>query len=540
MRRELLGCTFLAICIFALYAPVRSFDFIFYDDPVYVTSNSHVTTGLSLDNATWAFTTPHGANWHPLTWLSHQLDVSLFGSQAGGHHLMNVALHALNASLLLLILSRLTGRFWLAVITAAMFAAHPLRVESVAWISERKDLLCAFFFLLTIATYAWYVRLTSVWRYALVAFVMILALLSKPMAVTLPFVLLLLDYWPLGRFRYDGLKSFRSLALEKLPLLALVVASSIATFHVQSTGGAMRSSGDFPLAARLGNAVISYVRYIAHIFWPSDLVILYPHPGAWPAVMLLGAVVILSAITIFVIIQARNRPYLLVGWLWFLGVLVPTIGIVQVGQQSMADRYTYLPSIGLTFAIVWFIGDLVQNRIALQRLTATVAIVAVVALSIMTYRQVAVWRGGSVALFQRAITLTDKNWVAHWQLGTELMSRHDASGAAAHLQAAIAIQPNWPDLQFNWGNLLMQTGHIDEAIAAYRNAISRRPDFVEAWTNLGVIYASSEQWPAAVESFRRAMIAAPDNVEVRNNWNKAREHLASSRKSPATTQTRTE
>ena len=544
MAREWLAAVALAVLTVAVFAPpLRHAPFIAYDDPLYVTANPHVRTGISWDNTKWAFANGgYAANWHPLTWLSHQLDAQLFGpDDPRGPHGVNVLLHALCAGVLCVTLARLTGAFWPSVVAATLFAVHPLRVESVAWVSERKDLLCALFFLLTIAAYAWYVRLTSWRRYAVVALLTVLALLSKPMAVTLPCVLLLLDFWPLGRWRYEGRRAIRPLVLEKLPLFAIVTAVAVVTMLVQSGGGAVRMSEKYALGNRLANAAVSYVRYVVKTFWPADLAVFYPHPGTWPAGVVIGSAALLVVVTALALWAARRRPYVIVGWLWFLGTLVPVIGLVQVGNQSMADRYTYIPGIGLRVAVVWLVADLVERRRIARGVAIAASAVAVLALAVATRGQLHHWSGGTLSLFRHALAATDPdtNWLAHGYVGSALAERgarpDDLAEAERHFLAARAINPDHPEVHYNLANLLRRLGRADEAIASYRRAVALNPQFAQAWNNLGATYASREDWPGAVESFARAVEADPSYAEARNNLDLARARMRAAPSTSAAT-----
>lgn len=522
MRREVIASLALSICIFALYAPVRHLSFIYYDDPVYVYENPHVNTGLTFANVRWAFTTRDAANWHPLTWISHQLDVSVFGPAPAGHHFVNVLLHAANASLLLVILSRLTGQFWLSAVSAALFALHPLRVESVVWIAERKDLLCGFFSLLTIAVYEWYVRLSSQKRMMCVALTLLLALMSKPMAVTLPFVLLLLDVWPLGRLKYDGWRGARSLVFEKALLFGLVLAASAMTLNAQSAGGATRDVSVYPLPYRLANAVVSSARYIVKIVWPHDLVILYPHPSTWNASHVLGSAgALLLLVSTIVLLLLRRTAAPLVGWLWFLGMLVPVIGIVQVGDQSMADRYTYLPSIGLTIAVVWGVYAMVERHADMQRaLLAASAVVAVI-LFVLTARQIHTWKDGSIGLMTRAIALQPNNWPARWQLGAELAHNNDDAAAADQFRAALKVHPQHAGLHYALANVYLRAGKLDAAMHEYGESLAIAPQSFGTWNNLGITYARMNDWRHAAWAFQHAVQLDQTSTAAFENYQRA-------------------
>ena len=361
-------CLLLALGTTALYWPITSHPFILYDDEQYVSANPHVTTGLSAANFVWAFKNSEAANWHPLTWISHQADCQLFGLNAGGHHLVNLLFHVANTLLVFVFLRSATGALWRSAFVAALFAWHPLHVESIAWASERKDTLSTFFWLLTMMAYVRFTELSKTQNpkskfFCLSALILFaLGLMSKQMLVTLPCVLLLLDFWPLQRisaFRFPPSDLFRRLLVEKIPFFAMTIVASAVIYFVQTDAGAVWKT---PLIDRLANAVLAYARYVAKIFWPADLAIVYPHPGHWPVILTLGALVALAAWTFLCVHRWRQSPFLAVGWFWFLGTLVPTIGIVQVGAQSMADRYTYIPSIGFFIALVWGVAELCESR----------------------------------------------------------------------------------------------------------------------------------------------------------------------------------
>ena len=415
----------------ALYGRVAGFDFV-WDDEQYVVGNPPVRAGLTSDGVVWAFTTAHASNWHPLTWLSHMLDVELYGMNPAGHHVTNLVLHALNALLLAGLLSTMTGRLWESVVLAALFAVHPLHVESVAWVAERKDLLSTFFGLLSAWTYVAYTRRGGPARYALTAVFLAMGLMAKPMLVTLPLVFLLLDYWPLERMRRGA--SLVCLPMEKVPLLALSAASSVVTMSVQRSGGAVSGSDVLPIGQRLANALVSYVRYVGKTLWPENLSALYPHPylpggQPWSAWQVVGAGLVLVAITV-VVFRVARRPYARVGWLWFLGMLVPVIGLVQVGRQAMADRYTYLPLTGLFLIAVWGFADLSAglrwHRASVRRVSGLIAAAVLSAYAVAAWTQVGSWRD-SITLFRRAVQTHPDNPSMHNNLAWILATHPDST-----------------------------------------------------------------------------------------------------------------
>ncbi|MES2693609.1 MAG: tetratricopeptide repeat protein [Verrucomicrobiota bacterium] len=469
----------LFIATVLLFSRSWSHDFVNYDDPDYVTANAHVKAGLTGEGVAWALRSGEASNWHPLTWVSHMLDVSLFGMSARGHHATSVLLHALNAVLAFVALRRLTGALWASAVFAALFAWHPLRVESVAWVSERKDVLSGLFWFLVLWAYAVYVerrreqRGGAWWFYAAALVAFALGLMAKPMLVTLPCVLLLLDGWPLRRL---GKETGVCIA-EKLPFFALVVGSAVVTFIVQKGGGSV--SAALTLDQRLSNAVVASVRYLGNFFAPLDLAVLYPHPGDWPMRKVVASAVILLAVTAAACWQVKRRPWLLVGWLWFLGTLVPVIGLVQVGIQSMADRYTYLPMLGVQLALLWTLREWWPKPSAVP---AAVAAVALTICAIATWRQIGVWQN-SFTLFDRAIAVTQNNYLAY----------------------------------NNRALWLCEAGRVEEGIADYRRSLEIRPDYPEASNNLGRVLVQRGQPAPAVPLLRKALAGKPTSLEVRNN-----------------------
>ncbi len=422
-----------------LYWPVQQFDFVAYDDTAYVTENRIVKGGLTIGGLRWAFSAFDVANWHPLTWLSHMLDAELFGLNAGGHHWTSVQIHAAGALLLFVALLAMTGAIWASTFAAALFAVHPLHVESVAWVAERKDVLSGVFWFLCLAAYASYVKKPTAARYLAVFSSLALGLMSKPMAVTLPFVLILLDYWPLRRFEcavtaFDRLygapasgmaASARRLTVEKIPLIVLSTASCLLTLAAQGGGGAVIALEQIPLDVRLANAIVSYVDYLGKTLWPSGLIMFYPHFGMPPVWKTLSCALILAALTVFAVRGARRYPYVLVGWLWYLGTLVPVIGIVQVGSQSMADRYTYIPLVGIFIALAWALRDWAGKGRVLKRALIVLTAASLVGLTVTARDQVWTWRN-SDTLFEHALQVVEANPVVHNNLGVACL-RHGRS-----------------------------------------------------------------------------------------------------------------
>lgn len=508
---------------FALYSPALHHPFIDLDDPQYVTENPHLAGGLTPAAVAWAFSSFDAANWHPLTWLSHLADVSLFGFAPAGHHFTSVLLHAVNTVLLFLFFWRTTRALWSSGILAALFAVHPLRVESVAWVAERKDVLSASFWLLTMLAYAAYAQRGGRSRYALVVALFALGLLAKPMLVTLPLALLLLDLWPLGRWRLarDGARDLGRLVLEKVPLLALAVLSSVITFVAQRRGGALRGGEFLPFAGRAANALLSYAKYIGKTLWPAALAPFYPLPATAPplASAALSAALLL-AISAAAVALVRRRPYLLVGWLWFLGTLAPVIGLIQVGEQAMADRYMYLPGIGLLVMAVWGLADLAGAVRAPRAALIAAAAGAVIALSAVTFVQLGYW-SSTRTLFAHAKAVVKDNWFAEFVLGSALEKEGAVDQAIDQYRAALRLRPSRPALHNNLGHALFTQGRVDEAIAEYREALHLLPRFVGALNNLGQATEEQGRVDEAIRIYQQALQIEPDDPDVHNNLGRA-------------------
>jgi tetratricopeptide (TPR) repeat protein len=455
-------CTVLALLVQLIYFQTLTFDFVNIDDNEYVYDNGFVNSGLTLFNFLWALGATHACNWHPLTWMSHMLDVECFGlAWPGGHHYSSVLIHTATAAMLFLALARMTGAVWASAVVAALFAVHPLRAESVAWVAERKDVLSGFFFAATLFAYAGFVRRPTARRYCLVVAVYLLGLMAKPMLVTMPFLLLLLDYWPLRRPRTADAPSLGRLLAEKSPLLAMAAAAAALTVFAQDA--AMQSTDQFPLAARLGNAAISYLAYIRQLFWPSGLALLYKLPAAglpWWQALVAGAA--LAGITVAAIAVRGRRPYLLVGWLWYLGMLVPVIGLLQVGLQARADRYTYLPQIGLVLALVWWVADLTAQWKHQRPILAAAAISLIVVLSWCAREQASYWRDG-VTLYTRALNCTEDNQTAHCNLGNCLRRMGRNEEAAEHYREVLKLNPRDTMCWIGLSNVLKKLGRDQEA-----------------------------------------------------------------------------
>ena len=469
-------CAGLVIAVLVVYAPVSGFDYVSYDDLTYIVENPMVNRGLSLDGTLWALTARRASNWHPLTWISLMLDVSLFGARPGAFHVVNVLLHAANGLLLFLLLRRSTGALWRSAIVAGLFALHPLHVESVAWIAERKDVLSTLLGLLTIGAYAAWTREPGPRRYAIALGLFALGLTAKPMLVTLPFVLLLLDCWPLRR---TAAVPWRRLVLEKVPFLALAVAASVLTFLAQRAGGAVQDTARYPLAPRLANAVVSWAEYAWKAFWPHPLAFFYPYPPQMPVAKTLVAAALLAVVTALVVRTARRAPYALTGWLFYLGTLVPVIGLVQVGNQRMADRYTYIPYIGLFVAVVWALEDRFGSSAEARRGLAAAGGVALAVSAALSSQQVKVWKD-SVTLYEHAIAAVPDNHPAHLNLGTVLYLLGRPEESIAHFREVVRILPEWGVGHHNLGAAMLGSGPIDEAarhLAESVRLMPTRPDY---------------------------------------------------------------
>jgi len=508
------------VATLALYNPVNRHPFVNYDDDRYITENPHVHNGLTWRTITWAFTATEQGNWHPLTWLSHALDYQLFHQNPAGHHLTSLLIHAANAVLLFLFLMYATRRLGPSLFVAALFALHPINVESVAWVAERKNVLCTFFFFATLIAYCWYARQPDWRRYLVFAGLFVLGLMSKPMVITLPFVLLLLDYWPLGRIRGGRADAtaapLSKLVVEKLPLIALSAASAVITMQAQRAGGAMRSTAQFSLAVRLENAVMAYAMYLWKMIWPSHLSPIYPHPGDSLAGWQVGtSALVLLAVTA-VALKFRARRYLLTGWLWFLGTLVPVIGLVQVGDQAMADRYAYIPLVGIFIMIAWRIADLADSKQIGLVVRVIPAACVLLALSFATNRQLGYW-SSNYDLWTHAVAVTGRNFIAQDNLGGALLWLGKTDEAYLHFQAAAEINPLDPMSRSNLGAYLQEHGHMAEAIEKYNRVITLTSDpglLAATYANLGAAYRKLGEDEKARTSYDQALQLNPNQYNV--------------------------
>ncbi len=522
------ACLLLALVTAAVYWPVTGFPFIKFDDGDYITDNPVTQAGLTWHGFVWAFNGIHVSNWHPLSWLSHMLDCQMFGLNAGGHHFVSLLFHIANTLLLFIFLRSTTGTNWRSAFVAALFAWHPMHVESVAWVAERKDVLSAFFWLLTLLTYARYAKDSDAWRvmsdkpaasritqhglyfYALSLLACAGALMSKPMAVTLPFTLLLVDLWPLNRIQNSEFKLrvlFR-LVLEKVPFFALSFLLCLVTFLAQRGAGAV---SPVEWSSRLGNVPVAYARYISKTFWPTDLAIVYPYVYRWPTLAIIGSVLLLIFISVVALILLKRKPWLASGWFWFLGTLVPVIGFVQVGAQSMADRYSYIPSIGLFVIIVWGVSEFCVRREKGKVLLALGGGVAMTGCLLVTSLQVGYWRS-NLDLFMHALNVTQNNYVADNALGKTFENQGDLARAAALYQEAVRIEPRYAISQYNYGLALIALGHREEALEHLAAAARLDPGNADAQFNLGVFFLQQKRWTHAAQCFHATLKLKPDSA----------------------------
>jgi len=555
-HRSLWICLLLAGVTLAVYWPVTRYEFVNYDDSDFITANPIIQAGVTARGFHYALSAEVARNWHPLTLFSHMLDCQLFGLRAGGHHLTSLLLHIANSLLLFFVLKRMTAAFWRSALVAALFAWHPLHVESVAWVAERKDVLSAFFWWLTIWAWLGYAGafknpgLKSKLFYCLAVFLYGLAALSKPMVVTLPFILLLLDFWPLGRFQLrappppakDGRAKSRPpppaakpaaklpqpwrLLLEKIPFFFISAALCWKTFLVQKGGGAMLDSAHLPLASRLGNALISYVRYPAKMFWPENLSPLYIRIGGWQAWQVASAAILLAGLTAWIVAQARTRPWLALGWFWYAGMLVPVIGLVQVGMQSMADRYSYLPFVGLFIILAWGGAEVAARFRPPRFLPGLMAALSLGACLLLTARQITCWQD-SETLFKKMIDVSDKNYMAHFNLGNLYSREGKTDLAIAQYRLALEAEPNYPDAHNNLAGLLLNQKQYDQAIQHYQDAARLLPS-TSAFFNLANTFADAARarrdtnlFAQSVRAYQQSLQLDPDSFATHNNFGMA-------------------
>ncbi|MHC4123289.1 MAG: tetratricopeptide repeat protein [Planctomycetota bacterium] len=525
-------CIALAIVTILAFEQIRLNEFVNYDDGQFVTENPDVKQGLSLNSIKWAFTTIHANNWHPLTWLSHMLDCELFRLDPFGHHLTNLLFHIANSLLLFWVLNNMTGAVWASAFVAAAFALHPLHVESVAWVSERKDLLSSFFWILSMSFYVRYSRKPCKVNYLLTLLAFCLGLMSKPMVVTLPFVFLLLDYWPLERLQFtdqnkkkvNSLKqavsslriaSIRNLILEKIPFFSLSVAISVVTFVAQKKSGAMGYMESTSLYFRICNALVSYIGYIGKIFYPKDLAVLYPLAPItiWQA---MASAVFILVICKWSITLNQKRKYLLVGWLWYIVTLVPVIGLIQVGNQAMADRYTYLPSIGIFIMVAWGVTEFASTWRYKKLILGLASGLIFSVMLICTRIQVGYWKD-SITLCDRALRVTDNNFIMCNNFANALRKKGDLDKAIEYFNKALSINPDDTKALKNLGAILLKQGRFDPAIKCFNKLIEANIELYDVYNNLGICYSNKGKYDLAIQNFQKALQISPNNPIVIKN-----------------------
>jgi tetratricopeptide (TPR) repeat protein len=512
---EIIICVMIVLASLIIYLQVQKFEFVDYDDDTYIFNNNYVKTGLSKENIVWAFTSYHSCNWHPITWLSHMIDSELFGSNAGGHHLTNLFLHIVNCILLFFLMRKITGKVWQSALVAALVAVHPLNVESVAWVSERKNILSTFLGLLTIMIYFDYIKKSDAKKYLLLILFFSIGLMSKPMLITLPFTLLLFDFWPLKRIYLKEIfhKINYNLIIEKIPLFLLVIISSIVTILAQKSAGAVSSLQVTPIQSRLLNVPISYVSYFIKMLWPHKLAFFYPYPENISILKALLSILILIIITIFVKKSWKKYPYIVFGWLWYIGTLIPVIGLIQVGSQAMADRYAYLSLIGIFIIIAYFISDFSQKWSKQGTVFAFMLLSILIPIS---KSQTGKWQN-SETLFKHAIKVTKNNYLAHNNLASYYYKKNRIDEAIRHYSEALKINPYYAYASNNLGAAFVKKGEIEKGIPYIIKAIKLNPNYAEAYNNLGIIFGMQGNVKKAITCFSKALQIQPDYIDAKNN-----------------------
>jgi len=518
----------LFVLSFAVYAPIARNSFINLDDDKYIYANQQIRRGLNAETARWSLTTVEHSNWYPLRRLSHLVDVSLFGMRPGAHHLMSALWHAGATAILFLALRLMTGALWRSVVVSGLFAVHPLQVESVAWASERSTVLAGFFFAATLLFWGRYARAPGVGRYAMVLVSGFLGLLAKPILMPLPILLLLLDVWPLGRVGSSGALPWRAswpclrrCLLEKLPLFVFAAVTGGVAIKAHQQSGSFESTEVFPLSVRLGNMALSYWRYLGKLFWPADLAVYYPHAGSGLSLGLATAAGAgLIALTALILLQVKQRPWLAVGWFWYSGMLAPMSGIVQFGAHAMADRFVYLPAIGVFAIVVWFAAEELPPLVHRSAVLVLAAAATIAALAATTVVQEGRWRD-SETLFRHTLALTSGNWLIHYDLGTTLGNAGRTEEAMGQYREALRARPDFAEAHYNLGNALADSGRTAEALFHYREAVRVRPDFASAYNNLGILLATSARYQEAVAAYQEALRLQPGFAEVHNNLGNA-------------------
>lgn len=520
-------CTALVITILAVYIQTGNHQFLNLDDNAYVTDNPHIAGGMTGENIVRAFTAVDRSNWHPLTWLSHLADVQLYGMNPRGHHLTSVAIHTLSALILFILLVRLTDRLWQSLFVAALFALHPLHVESVAWIAERKDVLSAFFWFLTLLAYSEYAAKQKPVLYILALLSFVLGLMSKPMLVTLPLIMLLLDFWPLDRYRLEAgqgahtsFSRIATLIKEKIPFFICSVLSCFITIYAQHKGGAIAGLAAVPFQLRCENALTAYLKYLGKTIWPVDLAIYYPISLSIPLWQVIGSFSILLMISVAAIRSRSGHPYFAVGWFWFMVTLVPVIGLIQVGGQSMADRYSYIPLTGLFIIAAWGVPTLAGNIPYRHVILALLTGIVIITSTALTWKQLGYWRN-NISLYQHTLEITTGNYLIHNNLGIALQNEGQLDAAIREYQKALRIFPNYPNAHYNLGMVFQNKGYLDAAISEYRMALWLTPYDVDAHINLGLVFQTRSELDAAIYEYNEALRIDPNHQNARFNLEQA-------------------
>ena len=511
-RQRLIIYLVLTVVTFAVFWQVNQYDFINFDDPVYITENLHVQSGITLEGFRWAFSTKYFGLWNPLVWLSFMFDYQLFGLNAGGYHLTNLILHILSTLLLFWLFNRMTGAIWKSAFVAGLFALHPLHVESVAWIAERKDVLSAFFWMLTLCLYVYYTEKPVIKRYLLVLFSFVCALMSKPMVITLPVIMILLDYWPLERFQSNKDNLILWQLKEKIPFFILSAVVAVITLYAPNNP----SVRYYYLSSRISNAFVSFMIYLEKTFWPHDMAVFYPFPAHIPVWQVLSASLLIIVITTVVIAMVKHWPYLFVGWLWYTITILPVIGIIQIGNYSMADRYHYLPSIGIAVMLAWGIPSLIKSEKTRKKILFPAGIAVLFALVVLSWHQCGYWKN-SATLFSHSLQVTKNNYLAHNSLGLALFAEGKTGEAIDQYNKAIRIRPDFIRPYHNRGAAYASLGQYQRAIADYNEAIRIRPDFAEVYNNRGIAYSLLGQQQQAIIDYNEAIRLKPGYFEAYNN-----------------------
>ena len=515
----------IVLFIFLIFGQTAHYGLISFDDGLYVKGNPKLIEGLTLENIIWAFTTLISGNWHPITWISYMIDVELYGMNPGMFHMTNVFIHTTNSLLLFLILNKLSSKKWRSGFVAIIFAIHPLHVESVAWISERKDVLSCFFAFLAIFFYLTFTNSFNAINYLLSFFFFILGLMSKSMLVTLPFIFLLLDLWPMNRIYMNSFKKNKSIIIEKIPFILLSLSMCVITVYAQKKGNAVATLDIYPAYLRMGNIIISYFTYLKKIFYPTNLSILYPRPEFIPASKIILSFCILLLITTIALKTYSQKPYLLIGWFWFLGTLVPVIGIIQIGMQGMADRYMYIPSVGIFISMTWAVFDLCNERKTFKVICSIGGCILIIIYASISYIQTVYW-ANSIILYNHSLSVTKKNYVLHRFLGDALMNLEQFEKAHHHFSKALEINPQYVAAYNDLGSLYFRTNHYKRASHFFHIGLNINPNNSGLLNNLGVTYAKLDDLNSAIKYFKDALIALPGFLDAKKNLKRAENILA--------------